>query len=88
MLGPAGATRLKSSLHHYREKQKGIYLVLNLNRVTLDVFEYNPRAIRSYENAGFKHEGRGQGWLKRDRRRWDLVYMGILRNEWEELQKE
>jgi RimJ/RimL family protein N-acetyltransferase len=61
---------------------------LNLNRLTLDVFEYNPRAIRSYESAGFKHEGRGRGWLKRDGRRWDMVYMGILRSEWEELQRE
>jgi RimJ/RimL family protein N-acetyltransferase len=59
---------------------------LNLNRVSLDVFEYNPRAIRSYENVGFKHEGRGRAWLKREGRRWDLVYMGILRREWEELQ--
>jgi RimJ/RimL family protein N-acetyltransferase len=59
---------------------------LNLNRVSLDVFEYNPRAIRSYERAGFKHEGCGRGWLNRDGRRWDLIYMGILRREWEELQ--
>jgi RimJ/RimL family protein N-acetyltransferase len=61
---------------------------LNLNRVTLDVFEYNPRAIRSYENAGFKHEGRGRAWLNREGQRWDMVYMGILRREWEALQKE
>ena len=31
---------------------------INLRRVTLTVFEYNPRAIRSYEKAGFRHEGR------------------------------
>jgi RimJ/RimL family protein N-acetyltransferase len=61
---------------------------LNLNRVTLDVFEYNPRAIHSYENAGFKHEGRGRAWLNREGQRWDMVYMGILRREWEALQKE
>lgn len=59
-----------------------------MTKVSLDVFEYNPRAISSYENAGFKHEGRGQGWLNRDGRRWDLVYMGILRPEWEESQSE
>ena len=61
---------------------------LNLNRVSLDVFEYNPRGIRSYENAGFKHEGRGRSWLMRDGRRWDMVYMGILRSEWKELQRQ
>lgn len=56
---------------------------LNLHRVSLDVFEYNPRAVRSYEKAGFKHEGRARGVLHRAGRRWDLIYMGILRQEWE-----
>jgi len=56
---------------------------LNLHRVSLDVFEYNPRAIRSYEKVGFKHEGRVRQALNRDGRRWDILYMGILREEWE-----
>jgi len=56
---------------------------LNLHRVTLDVFEYNPRAIRSYEKVGFVVEGRLRRFLNRDGRRWDLIYMGILREEWE-----
>ncbi len=56
---------------------------LNLNRVSLSVFEYNQRAVRSYEKAGFVHEGRERGRLLRDGRRWDMLYMGILREEWE-----
>lgn len=59
---------------------------LNLYRVNLDVFEYNPRAIRSYEKVGFVHEGRQRGLLHRDKRRWDLIFMGILREEWENAQ--
>ncbi len=59
---------------------------LNLHRVSLDVFEYNPRAIRSYEKCGFQHEGRARGALNREGRRWDLIFMGILREEWEALQ--
>ena len=55
---------------------------LNLQRVSLNVFDYNPRAIRSYEKLGFIHEGRQRGALRRDGRRYDLVYMGILREEW------
>jgi RimJ/RimL family protein N-acetyltransferase len=58
---------------------------INLERVTLNVFEYNPRAIRSYEKAGFKHEGRMRGALLKDGRRWDMIYMGILREEWLQL---
>ncbi len=55
---------------------------LDLRRVSLNTFEYNPRAIRSYEKAGFVPEGRARGFLHRDGQRWDLVYMGILREEW------
>lgn len=55
---------------------------LNLRRVSLNVFAYNLRALRSYEKAGFVVEGRERRFLLRDGRRWDLVYMGILRQEW------
>lgn len=56
---------------------------LNLWRVTLGTFEYNPRAIRSYEKAGFTLEGRCRKNLLRDGKRWDTLLMGILREEWE-----
>jgi RimJ/RimL family protein N-acetyltransferase len=55
---------------------------LNLRRVTLTVFEYNPRAVRSYEKAGFRHEGRKRLALCREGKRWDEIHMGILREEW------
>ena len=58
---------------------------INLRRVSLGVFEYNPRAIRSYEKAGFRHEGRLRGLLHREGRRWDNLFMGILREEWLDL---
>lgn len=61
---------------------------INLRRVTLNVFEYNPRAIRSYEKAGFRHEGRLRKVLHREGQRWDLLYMGILREEWMEQKKD
>ena len=56
---------------------------LNLHRVSLTVFDYNQRAKRAYEKAGFRTEGRQRGFLKREGQRWDLIYMGILRREWE-----
>ena len=55
---------------------------LNLHRVSLTVFEYNPRAIRSYEKVGFVREGSERKFLVRDGKRWDMFYMGILREEW------
>jgi RimJ/RimL family protein N-acetyltransferase len=56
---------------------------LGLHRLSLTVFDYNPRAIRSYQKAGFAEEGRLRGYVARDGRRWDLVFMGLLREEWE-----
>ena len=58
------------------------FLEVNLRRVTLAVFEYNPRAIRSYEKSGFRHEGRIRQFLNKEGRRWDMLFMGILREEW------
>ncbi|HEY3343991.1 MAG TPA: GNAT family protein, partial [Anaerolineaceae bacterium] len=55
---------------------------LHLHKVILDVFEYNQRAYRCYLKAGFIEEGRARDFLNRDGRRWDLIYMGALREEW------
>ncbi len=55
---------------------------LNLQRVSLGVYAHNPRAIRSYENAGFRREGLVRSDCHRDGQRWDTVFMGILRDEW------
>ncbi len=56
---------------------------LNLHRVNLDVFEYNERAQKSYLKCGFIEEGRTRQSMLREGRRWDTIYMGILREEWE-----
>jgi RimJ/RimL family protein N-acetyltransferase len=55
---------------------------LNMFRVSLDVFEYNSRAFRSYQKAGFILEGRSRQSICRDGKRHDLLFMGILRDEW------
>jgi diamine N-acetyltransferase len=55
---------------------------LRLERMWLDVYENNARAIRSYEKAGFVHEGRLRHAVYRRRRYQDLVRMAILRSEW------
>jgi len=58
------------------------FVELNLRRVTLNVYEYNLRAIRAYEKLGFQHEGRVLKYINREGRRWDLIYMGIMKEEW------
>ena len=56
---------------------------LNLNRIMLDVYETNPRAIRSYEKAGFVHEGRKRQAMFKNGRYFDILIMSMLREEWE-----
>ena len=55
---------------------------LGLHRVGLTVFEFNERAIRAYEKAGFHIEGRLREAVRRDGRFWDEIAMGVLENEW------
>lgn len=55
---------------------------LGLHRIGLSVFEFNERAIRSYEKAGFCVEGRLREAILRDGRYWDEVQMGALGPEW------
>jgi RimJ/RimL family protein N-acetyltransferase len=60
------------------------FSTLNLHRIYLRVFEDNPRAIRSYEKAGFVHEGRQRQAEFHDGEFHDVLYMSVLRPEWVE----
>jgi RimJ/RimL family protein N-acetyltransferase len=57
---------------------------LNLNRISLRVYENNPRAIRSYEKAGLSIEGRLRQGHYDDGQYFDVILMSILRSEWQE----
>ena len=58
---------------------------MNLNNVTLGVFEINPRARAVYEKCGFIEEGRGREEYYQDGRYIDVIRMGVLRREFEAL---
>jgi RimJ/RimL family protein N-acetyltransferase len=55
---------------------------LHLHRVALTVFQFNERAIRSYQKAGFRIEGRARDAIFRDGRYWDEIHMSVLSDEW------
>jgi RimJ/RimL family protein N-acetyltransferase len=59
---------------------------LGLHRLTLNVFGYNTRAIHVYEKFGYQVEGRIPEALHREGKRWDMIFMGLLREEWQKLQ--
>jgi RimJ/RimL family protein N-acetyltransferase len=56
---------------------------LNLHRVQLDVFAFNPRAIRCYEKAGFRHEGTLRDAFFRDGVFHDVHRMAVLETEFD-----
>ena len=55
---------------------------LKLNKVELEVYDFNPRAIHVYEKVGFKIEGRKREVFYRDGLFHDLILMGILVKEY------
>jgi diamine N-acetyltransferase len=61
---------------------------LNLNRIFLRVYAENPRAIRSYQKAGFVHEGTLREAVFKRGKFDDLHMMSILRREWLARKKE
>ena len=55
---------------------------LRLERVWLDVYDFNARARRSYEKCGFVVEGTKRHGFFRRGRFIDVLLMSILRDEW------
>lgn len=58
---------------------------LNLHRVYLRVYATNPRAVHSYEKAGFKLEGTMRQAHFQDGKYVDVFLMSVLSSEWSEL---
>lgn len=54
---------------------------LNLHRVELDVYDFNPRGIRCYEKAGFRHEGVRREAIFRNGQYHDVLTMSVLQHE-------
>ncbi|KAF9221487.1 acyl-CoA N-acyltransferase [Gyrodon lividus] len=55
---------------------------IGLQRLSLSVFASNGRAIAAYEKAGFMMEGRKRASAWTNNRWEDVLFMGILRDEW------
>ncbi|MBN1313055.1 MAG: GNAT family N-acetyltransferase [Anaerolineae bacterium] len=56
---------------------------LNLNRVQLEVFGYNSRAIHCYEKVGFVQEGSRRQAIFREGTYHDVITMAALREGWD-----
>jgi len=54
---------------------------MNLHRIELTVYDWNPRAIRCYEKVGFVREGIQREAIFRAGKWHNLVHMGLLKGE-------
>lgn len=63
--------------------QKFVFEELNLNRLELEVYEYNERAYKSYVKCGFKEEGRYRNKIYKKGKYWDVICMSILKDEFD-----
>jgi RimJ/RimL family protein N-acetyltransferase len=57
------------------------FKALNLNNVFLTVFDYNKSAKKCYEKVGFKEIGTRREGLRRNLKKYDIIYMDILCDE-------
>ncbi len=55
---------------------------LPINRIALEVYAFNPRAIHVYEKCGFVREGVFRSALYWNGEYHDAILMSILRDEW------
>ncbi len=55
---------------------------LNLHRIELEVYDFNPRAIHVYEKMGFVREGVRRDVLLWDGKYHDAIVMGLLAEEY------
>jgi RimJ/RimL family protein N-acetyltransferase len=56
---------------------------LNLYRLSAVIPEYNTVALHVFCKVGFVEEVRRRQSVNRDGRRWDLIHLGILSDEWQ-----
>lgn len=51
---------------------------MGMHRITLEVYNFNPRARRVHEKVGFVYEGTGREALRFDDEWIDVHFMAIL----------
>lgn len=95
ILWPIGVGWLSLQIGDTRDRRKGYgsqalalmlryaFNELNLNKIISLVNGYNQPALKFFKKNGFAQEVRQREALLRGHQRWDLIWMGLTRAEWE-----
>jgi RimJ/RimL family protein N-acetyltransferase len=95
-----GTCNLKIAIGDPLERNKGFgsdalqllmrfaFSELNLYRLSVVVGEDNQAGLRFFKRHGFVEEVRRRKSLLRDGQTWDLIHLGLLREEWQAMQGE
>jgi RimJ/RimL family protein N-acetyltransferase len=95
-----GACSLKIAIGDPVERNKGFgsdalhllmrfaFSELNLYRLSVVVGDDNQAGLRFFKRHGFVEEVRRRKSLLRDGQTWDLIHLGLLREEWQAMQGE
>jgi RimJ/RimL family protein N-acetyltransferase len=95
-----GTCNLKIAIGDPVERNKGfgsdaLHLImrfafseLNLYRLSAVVGDDNQPGLRFFKRYGFVEEVRRRKSLLRDGQTWDLIHLGLLRDEWQAMQGE
>lgn len=75
-------TQLELNILYY------VFDVLNLNKLCCEVFTWNERVISIHEHFGSKIEGRRRSHIYKDGQFHNIVEMGILKDEWEQIKRD
>ncbi|OUE32175.1 Spermidine N(1)-acetyltransferase [Clavibacter michiganensis] len=80
LIGPAGRDRGLGS-EAVRLLVDHAFAATGLERISLEVMAFNPRARRVYERAGFVEEGRLRAAFRFDGEPVDVIVMALLRSD-------
>jgi RimJ/RimL family protein N-acetyltransferase len=82
-IGSPGDRRKGYGAQALRMLLRFAFAEINMFRVSARIPEYNVAALGLFKKFGFTEEVRRRSALERDGRRWDLLVVGLLKDEWQ-----
>lgn len=75
------ARELECNIYDY------VFYTLKLNKLSSEVFEFNDKVIKIHEKFGSEIEGILKNHIYKNNKFYNVVFMGIMKNKWDEIKK-